>query len=130
METGEYWGLMKSFDSSDWERADSLRAAAPDIWGTHVNKRMAVTALDAVRGRIGESARAWALIPSRRLNPARVQLIFDVVYGASASDAPMLMADRGLDAVERYVSQGSPFRDSWRHNRSETYLGSVGGGPG
>jgi tRNA A-37 threonylcarbamoyl transferase component Bud32/tetratricopeptide (TPR) repeat protein len=106
VEAGEYWELMRSFDASDWDRADSIRRSAPDIWGTHVNKRMAVTALEMVRGRVREGLEKWAVIPSRRLHPARVQLVIEVVYGGPGNDSAASLTDRGLDAVERYVAHG------------------------
>lgn len=97
---------MTSFHSSEWDRADSLRRAAPFYWGTHVNKRLAVTALDVARGRIGEGVDAWAILPSRRVHPARVQLIFEVVYGVGPTGALPTLTDRGLDAVEKYMAFG------------------------
>jgi tetratricopeptide (TPR) repeat protein len=106
VETGEYWELMKSFDSSDWARADSLVEANPGAWGSHVNRRMAVTALDAVRGRVRESYDTWRLIPSRRVNPARVELVFEAVYGVTPDDSAVTLDDRGLESVERYVVHG------------------------
>lgn len=106
VETGEYWELMKSFHSSDWARADSLVGANPGAWDSHVNKRMAVSALDAVRGRVRESYDTWRLIPSRRVNPARVKLVFEAVYGVTAADTVVSLDDRGLEAVENYISHG------------------------
>jgi tetratricopeptide (TPR) repeat protein len=67
---------------------------------------MAVTVLDVVRGRIREGVEKWAAIHSRRVSSARIQLIFEVVYGISGADTSVAMTDRGLDAVEKYMVHG------------------------
>jgi tetratricopeptide (TPR) repeat protein len=106
IEVSEYSGLMKSLASNDWDRADSIRNSAPDIWTTHTNKRTAVAVLDAARGRIRESAKQWASFRSFRVSPARVKLIYEVVYGTPGEDTPSFLRDHGLDAVDRYMAYG------------------------
>jgi tetratricopeptide (TPR) repeat protein len=106
VEVSEYSALMKNLDSNDWDRADSIRNSAPDIWTTHTNKRTAVAVLDAVRGRIRQSAEHWESFRSFRVSPDRVRLMYTVLYGTPGIDNPVALTDRGLDAVEAYVAHG------------------------
>jgi len=107
IDIAEFCELTLRLGAADWEGADSVRLSVPAIsWESHVIKRMAIAALDVVRGRVNKGYEAFAGIHSARVTSSRVRLLLEVVFGLRSGDNPLPLQDRKRESVDRYVVHG------------------------
>ena len=107
IDVAEFCELTLALGAADWGRADSVRLSVPEVsWESHVNKRIAIAALDVVRGRVRKGFEDYASIHSRRVSSERLRLLVEVVFGLEGTRSPVSLQDRGRDAVDRYVVHG------------------------
>jgi len=107
IDLAEFSELNLALGAHEWELADSIRISVPTAaWESHVNKRIAIAALDVVRGRVRKGYEDYASIHSQRVTPERVRLLLEVVFGLEGTDPSVSLQDRGRKAVDRYVAHG------------------------
>jgi tetratricopeptide (TPR) repeat protein len=107
IDLAEFSSLNLALGDYDWSRADSIRLSVPTVsWESHVSKRIAIAALDVVRGRVQEGYDDYASIHSPRVTSERLRLLLAVVFGLEGTDLPLSLQGRGRTAVDRYVSHG------------------------